>query len=129
MAPIADFHDVPTNRELTLNQIATAIRTGAEDAGWRSERISDSQMLASYRLRNHTVIVTIDYSSDDYSIVYRNSFYMKVVCPKHHPTALPTVTTGDDPCPDGAAPRLIHRRYNDWVQKLNNSIRIAIALS
>jgi len=129
MAPIDNFYDERAIREVSLEQMAKAVESGAINAGWKVESISDDQALAAYRFRNHTVIVTIDFSPDSYSIVYRNSFHMKVMCSGADSWSAPTVTTGADPCPDGAAPRLIHKEYNEWVRKLNNSIQSAIIRS
>ena len=87
-------------------------------------------MRAIYRIRKHTVVVMIDYSTDSYSIRYANSFHMKVKCEKQLDARIqPTVTTGDDPCPGGAAPTFIHTKYNEWVRNLNNAIKSALTYS
>ncbi len=129
MAPIGNFYDEHAHRELTLDQMTTAIKSGAVNAGWRIGPTSNNQILAIYRIRKHTVIVTIDYSSDGYSIVYRNSFYIFFFFFCYDNVARPTITTGGDSCPDGAAPTFIHKNYNEWVQKLNNYIKGALRYS
>ena len=130
MAPIADIHDEHPNRGLTLEQTTKAIKLGAATAGWNIEPISDNQIRAIYRIRQHQVTVMIDYSTDSYTIRYANSVHMKVKCGKENdPTKAPTVTAGDHPCPGGVAPTFIHPKYNEWVQKLNNGIKGALAYS
>lgn len=127
MAPIADIHNEHPNRGVTLEQTTKAIKVGAVAAGWLVEPISDNQMRAIYRIRKHTVIVMIDYSTDDYSIRYDSSFHMKVKCEAQlDPRIQPTVTSGDDSCPGGAAPTFIHKNYNAWVRNLNNAIKSAL---
>ena len=56
------------NSELSQDQNRKAIKIGAITAGWRVDEVSDTQMLATYQIRGHTVVVSIDYSADDYSI-------------------------------------------------------------
>ena len=124
MAPIVDIYDKHPNSELTLEQTTNAIKVAAVAAGWLVEPISENQMRAIYRIRKHTVIVMIDYSTDDYSIRYDSSFHMKVKCEAQlDPRIQPTVTSGDDSCPGGAAPTFIHKNYNAWVGNLNNAIK------
>lgn len=129
MAPIENFIDEPAIIEVSLEQMAKAVETGAVGAGWRIEPISDVQTLAAYQFRNHTVVVTIDFSPDSYSIVYRNSFHMKVMCSGHDSWGAAIVTDGNEPCPNDAAPTMIHMEYNTWVRKLNDSIQRAIIRS
>jgi len=121
-----EIHDVPVRRNWNVDKMGAAIERGTVNAGWRTKRISDTQILAMYRFRNHRVIVTISFSTDRYSIEYRNSLNMKIVCSADSEvtaqTGLVVVTTGDDPCPDGAAPQYIHEKYNEWIQQLSQSI-------
>ena len=124
--PIQNVYDEPATRELTLAEMATAIESGATRAGWRTKSIADDQTLAMYELRNHRVIVTIDFSPDKFSIVYRNSLNMKVICSGRTFASDYVVTTGEDPCPGHAMPEYIHKSYNEWVNELDASIRSAI---
>ena len=121
-----DIHDIPIRRNWDVDKVGAAIEKGATRAGWRTKRISDTQILAMYNIRNHRVIVTIVFSAVRYSIEYRNSLNMKIVCSADDDitaqTGLPVVTTGDDPCPNGATPQYIHEKYNEWIQQLSQSI-------
>jgi hypothetical protein len=50
-------------------------------------------MIATYRIRTHTVTVSIGYSADRYGIFYKNSIRMKVKCGTRPAAGSPTVTT------------------------------------
>jgi hypothetical protein len=131
---IAELKRVDTSvisRNITLSSMATAIESGARRAQWRTRKISDNEILALYKYRNHRVIVGIVFSSDRYSIVYRNSLNMKIVCSadstvQAQSVAHRVVTTGLDPCPNGAIPEYIHEKYNEWVKQLDQKIYGAI---
>lgn len=118
-------------RQLELKDMAAAVKMGAARAGWRTESVSDDQILAIYKFRNHRAIVTIDFSLDTYSIIYRNSLNMKVVCSADslllaQSASAYVVTTGEDPCPNAATPEYIHEKYNEWVEQLDDSIYWAV---
>ena len=126
MIPITSFHDQHINSELSQDQFRKAIKVGAITAGWRVDEVSDSQMLVTYQIRVHTVVVSIDYSADDYSIQYKNSIQMKVRCGAVYDATEPAmVTTGQSPCPGGAPPTFIHQAYKGWIDELNRAIQAA----
>ena len=128
MAPIVNFDDEPTHRELTLEQTTKGIKLGADAAGWLVEPISENQMRATKYTRSHTVIVMIDYTADSYSINYDSSYHMKVKCEAQlDPKKSYMVTNGASPCPGGAPPTFIHKNYNAWVQQLNHAISAGLS--
>jgi hypothetical protein len=127
MTPVTNFYDQHINSELSRDQIQKAIRVGAVTAGWSVDEVSDSQMLATYRIRSHIVVVSIDYPADDYSIQYKSSVNMKVRCGEVHDLSEPEkVTTGRSPCPGGAPPTFIHRNYKAWIDELHRAIEAAL---
>ena len=114
------------NSELSQDQNRKAIKIGAISAGWRVDEVSDTQMLATYQIRGHTVVVSIDYSADEYSIQYKSSINMKVKCGAVYDATKPTmVTKGQSPCPGGAPPTFIHQAYKGWIDQLNRAIQAA----
>ncbi len=126
MIPIASIHGQNINSELSQDQNRKAIKIGAITAGWRVDEVSDTQMLATYQIRGHTVVVSIDYSADDYSIQYKSSIQMKVKCGAVYDARKPTmVTNGASPCPGGAPPTYIHQAYKGWIDGLNSAIQAA----
>ena len=127
MIPIPSIRDQPIDSELSPDQIRQAIKVGAAAAGWRVDEVSDSPMLATYQVRGHTVVVSIDYSTDGYSIQYMSSVNMKVRCGAEDDPTKPTkLTTGQSLCPGGAPPTYIHRTYRGWIDRLNRSIQAAL---
>ncbi len=126
MTSIPIIHEQHINSELSQDQNRKAIKVGAITAGWRVDEVSDSQMLATYQIRRHTVVVSIDYSADDYSIQYKSSIHMKVRCGAVYDATEPAkVTTGQSPCPGGAPPTYIHSNYKVWIDGLNRAIQAA----
>lgn len=127
MTPVTNLYDQHINSQLSRDEIRKAIRVGAGTAGWSVDEVSDSQMLATYRIRSHVVVVSIDYPADDYSIQYKSSVYMKVRCGEVYDLSEPEkVTTGRSPCPGSAPPTFIHRNYKVWIDELNRSIEAAL---
>ena len=127
MVRILNIHDQYINSELSQDEVRKAIKVGAISAGWRVDEVSDSQMLATYKIRKHTVVVSIDYSADDYSIQYKSSIQMKVRCGAVYDATEPAkVTTGQSPCPGGAPPTYIHQAYKGWVDGLSRSIEATL---
>ena len=123
--PMPSIHDQLSSNELSLEQIRKTIKVGAITAGWRVDEISDNRMFATYQIRAHTVVVSIDYSADGYSIRYQSSIQMKVRCGGYDPMKPGKVSTGGSPCPGGAPPTYIHQNYKVWVDELNRSIQVA----
>ncbi len=123
MISMPGVHDRKIKAELDQDQVRQAIKVGAKTAGWQVDEVSNNQMFATYRIREHTVVVSIDYSPDEYSIQYQSSIYMKVKCGVRYDATEPTkVTTGPSPCPGGATPTFIHQNYSDWLTALKTSI-------
>lgn len=124
--PMHNLYDEPINSKLSQDETREAIKSGAISAGWLVENVSDGQMTATYRIRAHAVIVSIDYSADRYGIFYKYSINMKVKCGTRPAAEAPTVTTSQTDCPGGTVPTYIHENYKDWVNGLNSSIQAAL---
>lgn len=126
IVPIIDHIDVPvlttSGKPLTDSQVRDAIIFAAQNRGWQvAQSPSLSVLSASLNVRGkHTVVVTIPYSIEKFSIKYANSSNMKYTIQDGTATAgNPYVAP-----PSGAAIRLIHPRYNDWVQDLLRNIQL-----
>ena len=123
--------DVPAsgtiNRDLTKEQIGKAIEDGAFNAGWIPKDIGNDQIMASYRVRSHSVLVMIEYSEDIYNIRYSSSREMKVQCTEADHKAAPNIiVTGRQSCPGLQKPLYIHANYGPWIANLKHSIDQAI---
>lgn len=124
MIPIAQVNDMGTvERPLTKDQVARAIEEGARNAGWTSKNIGNDQIASTYRIRSHTVTVTIDYSEDLYRIHYKSSTEMKVQCSeKDWKASKNIIVTGRQSCPGFETPQYIHENYGQWIAYLKASI-------
>jgi hypothetical protein len=110
-APIVNYDNIAvvTNNEKPLNadQVKKAIVAGASAKGWTTEPQNDGSLLATLVVRNkHTVIVSIAYTSDAYSVTYKGSDNMNF-----------GQRDGQD---------VIHPFYNRWVTALLEAIRIEL---
>jgi hypothetical protein len=126
MIPMPNLYNQPINSKLSDDESREAIKSGTISAGWGVDNVSDGQMIATYRIREHTVIVSIGYSGDRYGIFYKNSMHMKVKCGTRPAYGGPSVTTGQPACPGGTVPTHIHENYEDWINGLNSSIQAAL---
>jgi hypothetical protein len=127
--PIVDYNDVPiltsSGKPVTAEQVRAGITTAASNLRWEvSKSPSQDLLAATLHVRGkHTVIVSIPYSVEKYSIRYESSVNMKY---------RPADTTPAMNYSPGAAaqttratmtPALIHPYYNRWVQELLQSIK------
>jgi hypothetical protein len=127
MIPMYKLYGQPVHNDLTEEQVGEAIKVGAAAVGWRAQDVRSGYMLATYNIRGHTVVVSIDYTSESYSIDYYNSVEMKVYCRgQRKRNKPPIVTTGQNTCPSGQMPTHIHGNYKDWVDGLNAGITNAL---
>lgn len=127
--PIIDYIDVPiitsTGKPITSDQARDAITVGALSKRWEIGR-SPSQDLLSATLQvrgKHTVVVTIPYSTEKFSIRYQNSINMK------YGLADPVSSGSTDihqPIAKNSTPQgtpTIHPFYNNWVRDLLQAIQ------
>ena len=100
---ITDAPVIPSSAlSLTIEQVRNTIISAAHAKNWQVQQIDDGHMLATVKVRKHTAVVDIYYSTDTYSIIYNNSEALR--------------KKGDT----------IHRNYNKWIIKLNKVIRLKL---
>ncbi len=80
--PLVDFKDIPvaaaTAKKLTIDQVEQAIRAAALYEHWEVVSLGAGVLQATYvKQDKHTVVVTIDYSAEKYSVYYKDSVNMK----------------------------------------------------
>jgi hypothetical protein len=113
---------------LTMDQVREAIEDGAQNAGWVTKEQGPGQLIASYQIRRHNVVVMINYSEDTYSIDYKSSREMKVQCTdQDYKGSKNIIITGRQSCPGYEDPKYIHGNYQKWITRLKGSIDHAIA--
>jgi len=91
----------PSGKELTLDQVRKEIMAAGVAAGWQMTDVKPGELLATYNLRSHQAVVSIPYTTKDYSILYKNSSNLKY----------------------DAAAKTIHQSYAGWIQRLDGAIR------
>lgn len=121
-----NVHLQPVPPGLTLDQVRKAINIGAGTAGWSTEEPTPGNIVATYKIRVHTVKVLITYNELTYSIDYKTSYQMKVYCTEEDKEEKRSkkITTGGSTCPD--QPAYIHENYKVWIEELNRGIRSAL---
>jgi hypothetical protein len=116
------------NKPLTKEQVKESILEGAKYANWRVQDLNSSTMLATYKLRTHTVSVRIAYTESSYSLSYKSSYKMKMYCTKNDfDKKHVKVVSGIHDCPGGMPPYAIHGAYQTWVDDLNHDIQTSLA--
>lgn len=91
----------PSGKELTLEQVRKEIVAAGVAAQWQMTDVKPGELVATYNLRSHQAVVTIPYTTKDYSILYKNSSNLKY----------------------DANAKTIHQNYAGWVQRLDGAIR------
>lgn len=113
--PIVDYLDnailTSSGKALTADQVKNAIVAGATARGWQTTKgTKGDELQATLHVRGkHTVVVTITYSAQAYSIQYQSSTNMK------YSHAADTNV------------RVIHPFYNRWVSELREGIRTELS--
>jgi hypothetical protein len=102
--PIYEARDVQIinydGKSLPYNQVEKAILQAGAQYGWTMKKIKEGTILATLYVKKHMATVEIRYSATSYSIVYNNSVNLNY--------------SGVN----------IHRTYNTWIRKLEDSIRL-----
>ncbi len=92
--------ELPSHSKRNMAAMTSAIKSACTARGWTASEESRSRIIASHTARGHTAIVNIDYTANSFSISYRDSMNLNY---------------------EGAT---IHKTYNNWVQNLEQEIRI-----
>lgn len=105
--PIIDHPDIPVlisaGHTPTAASVKRAILAGAAAKNWTVVEQANGKLQASLKVRNkHTIIVTIGYNAQSYSITYQDSIDMNYGQRDGKP--------------------VIHPFYNNWVSELKESI-------
>jgi len=102
--PVNNFSGMPLGAKSapSLDQVGKAIRQAGTAAGWQMSELKPGQILGVYKIRSHTAIVDVTYSTSTYDIKFRE---------------------GDSGLRYDAAAGTIHEQYNKWVGELEKVIR------
>ena len=127
--PVVNHIDVPvmtgSGKPVTADQVRDAIVKGAEKKDWEVTRSPNSDLLsAKIVVRNkHTVVVSIPYSAERFSIKYHDSINMNYKLSDGPPASNVGYTQYNAPQGMPAGTPLIHPGYNSWVNYLLMSIQ------
>lgn len=106
-APILNVNDAPVanaaGKTLSNEQVQGAIIRAGAALGWQMKMEGPNLLTGTLRLREHTAVVDIPYSSSSYSIKYRSSVKLN----------------------ENAGS--IHKNYNGWIQNLTKGINAQLA--
>jgi hypothetical protein len=89
---------VTTGKTATPDNVRDAIMRAGAGLGWNMKPTAPGVVNGTISLRTHTAEVEVQYNTQSYNIVYKNS-------------------TGLD-----AENGQIHKNYNGWIENLNNAI-------
>lgn len=104
--PIMNFEGSPivtTSAKPTMSQVKKAIVVAGTKIGWQMQPTKDGHILATLFNRGHMAKLDIKYDTKTYSITYKDSSNLMY---------------------DGT---VIHRNYNNWVDRLHRYIRAELA--
>lgn len=111
-----------SGKPLALGEVRKIIADSATEAGWKLAEGKTGPVVASYAYKDkHFTTVRIDYTQQNFTIVYESSKNLKY--------RLSTQQDSYEPVQMGAAPRypsgtpLIHGIYNKWVKELRDKIQ------
>ena len=87
-----------TGRRITMDQMEVLLREAAIRKQWQIQEVEDGHLEAWINVRQHMAKIDIVYSTEKYSITYKDSAVLKYNGKK------------------------IHRNYNKWIRLLNDQI-------
>ena len=108
-APILNVSEAPaasaSGKPLSRDQVRSAIVRAGASLGWQMKDENPNMLVGSIMLRNHTAVVEIPYSANNYSVKYRSSTNLN------------------------EANGNIHKNYNGWIQNLTRGINAQLSAS
>ena len=113
---------------LTKDQLKEAIIKGAQTDGWLAEDLVGDKILATYRIRVHTVHVEISYTDSFYVTRYKATSGMKMFCTVQDKFEDRNIkVSGQQQCLGDRAPMYIDGNYKKWMDSLNAAIQNSLA--
>ena len=127
--PVIEHINIPvqtgSGQPVTLEQVRNAISLAAAANQWEISKSENSNLISAKLLvrGKHTVVVSIPYSTEQFSIKYQSSINMKYEIAEGSPTTFPGTFghSSSKQVPEGTA--VIHPFYNKWVGILLSSIQ------
>jgi len=93
-----------SGKDASQDQVQKAIIEAGVKLGWIMAVAKPGEIMGTLSVRSHTAVVTIPYTSKNYSILYKDSTNLKYNADK----------------------QTIHENYAGWIQRLDNEIRVRL---
>jgi hypothetical protein len=90
-----------TGKQPSLDEVQKAIITAGSGLGWQMAVVKPGEIIGTLNIRSHQAIVSIPYTTKNYSILYKDSSNLKYDAEK----------------------QTIHENYSSWIQRLDGAIR------
>lgn len=126
--PVAmvQYDNVPivtkSGKTLPLREVRKVIADSATDSGWKVAEGQIGAVVATYEYKNkHVATVKIDYTVQNFSIVYDSSKNLKYRISEQYESYEPVQAGAAKLYPRGTP--LIHGIYNNWVKSLKEKIQ------
>ncbi len=94
-----------SGKDLTAEQVQKAIIDAGIKQTWIMTVVKPGEMQGEFNVQSHTIIVSIPYTSKNYSILYKSSSNLRY-----------------DP-----EKRTIHVNYAKWIERLDNEIKARLS--
>lgn len=103
--PLYQVKDAPiqtaSGKALTMEEVQKAIIGAGAALTWQMVLVKPGEIAGTLNIRNHQAVVSIPYTTKNYSILYKDSLNLKY----------------------NAQKQTIHENYSSWIQRLDNAIR------
>lgn len=104
-AQIYQVKDAPvqtaTGKQPSLEDVQKAIIAAGVGLNWQMVVAKPGEIIGTLNIRSHQAVVSIPYTTKNYSIVYKDSTNLKY----------------------NAEKQTIHENYSGWIQRLDGAIR------
>jgi hypothetical protein len=90
-----------TGKQPSLEEVQKAIIAAGARLGWQMAVAKPGEIIGTLNIRSHQAVVSIPYTTKNYSIIYKDSTNLKY----------------------NAEKQTIHENYLTWIQRLDGAIR------
>jgi hypothetical protein len=90
-----------TGKEPSMEDVQKAIIAAGVGLGWQMQVAKPGEIIGTLNVRSHQAVVSIPYTTKQYSILYKDSNNLKY----------------------NAEKQTIHENYSGWIQRLDGAIR------
>jgi len=105
-APIKNLESQPVPTNITsADEVKKAIKIAGVSLGWVITENGSNKLKGVLNLRSHQAIISIPYSTKEYSLIYQSSVNLDY----------------------DSSEKTIHNNYNGWIQNLNNNIQVQLS--